>query len=84
LPSPVPRRRNRSRARSTNERGSFAGSSVTRGNSTSFYDGQGRSGTAIKHGNSTSFYDGRGRYTGSKHRHLAAALNWLFSRVFAS
>jgi hypothetical protein len=49
-----------------NERGSFAGSSVTRGNSSSFYDGQGRfSGSAIKHGNSTSFYDGRGRYTGA-------------------
>lgn len=49
-----------------NEHGSFAGSSVTRGNSSSFYDGQGRfSGSAIRHGNSTSFYDGRGRYTGS-------------------
>jgi hypothetical protein len=49
-----------------NERGSFAGSSVTRGNSSSFYDGQGRfSGSAIRHGKSTSFYDGRGRYTGS-------------------
>jgi hypothetical protein len=49
-----------------NERGSFAGSSVTRGNSSSFYDGAGRfSGSAIRHGNSTSFYDGRGRYTGS-------------------
>jgi hypothetical protein len=49
-----------------NERGSFAGSSVTRGNSSSFYDGQGRfSGSAIRHGKWTSFYDGRGRYTGS-------------------
>jgi hypothetical protein len=49
-----------------NERGSFAGQSVTRGNTTSFSDGQGRfSGSAIRHGNSTSFYDGRGRYTGS-------------------
>jgi hypothetical protein len=39
---------------------------VTRGKSTSFYDGQGRfSGSTIKHGNSTSFYDGRGRFTGS-------------------
>jgi hypothetical protein len=47
-------------------RPTFAGSSVSRGKSTSFYDGQGRfSGSAIKHGNSTSFYDGRGRYTGS-------------------
>jgi hypothetical protein len=46
--------------------GSFAGSSVTRGNSTSFYDSQGRfSGSSIQHGNSKSFYDGRGRYTGS-------------------
>jgi hypothetical protein len=49
-----------------NERGSFAGSSVMRGNSSSFYDGAGRfSGSAVRHGNSTSFYDGRGRYTGS-------------------
>jgi hypothetical protein len=49
-----------------NERGSFAGSSVTRGNSSSFYDGQGRfSGSAIRHGNSTSFYDRNGHYTGS-------------------
>jgi hypothetical protein len=53
-------------SRSYYSRGSFAGSSVTRGNSSSFYDGQGRfSGSAIKHGNSTSFYDGRGRFTGS-------------------
>jgi hypothetical protein len=38
----------------------------SRGNSSSFYDGQGRfSGSAIKHGKWTSFYDGRGRYTGS-------------------
>jgi hypothetical protein len=45
---------------------SFAGSSVTRGNSSSFYDGQGRfSGSAIRHGNSTSFYDRNGHYTGS-------------------
>ena len=49
-----------------NERGSFAGSSVTRGNSSSFYNGAGSfAGSAIRHGNSTSFYDGRGRYTGS-------------------
>lgn len=47
-------------------RGSFAGSSVTRGNSTSFSDGRGRfSGSAIWHGNSMSFYDRSGRYTGS-------------------
>jgi hypothetical protein len=50
----------------SNERGSFAGSSVTRGKSTPFYDRQGRfSGSAIRHGNWTSFYDGRGRFTGS-------------------
>ena len=49
-----------------NERGSFAGQSFTRGNSTSFSDGRGRfSGSAIRHGNSTSFYDGRGRFMGS-------------------
>jgi hypothetical protein len=49
-----------------NERGSFAGSSVSRGNSASFYDGRGSfSGSAIQHGNSTSFYDGRGHFTGS-------------------
>jgi hypothetical protein len=47
-------------------RGSFAGQSVTRGNTTSFSDGRGRfSGSAIRHGNSTSFYDRSGRYTGS-------------------
>jgi hypothetical protein len=53
-------------------RGSFAGGIIwngqswTRGNTTSFSDGQGRfSGSAIRHGNSTSFYDGRGRYTGT-------------------
>jgi hypothetical protein len=46
--------------------GSFAGSSVTRGNSTSFYDGRGSfAGTSIRHGNQTSTYDGRGSYTGS-------------------
>jgi hypothetical protein len=48
------------------ERGSFAGSSVSRSKSTSFYDSAGRfSGSAIRYGNSTSFYDGRGRFTGS-------------------
>jgi hypothetical protein len=48
-------------------RGSFAGQSFTRGNSTSFSDGQGRfSGSAIRNSNgTTSFYDGRGRFTGS-------------------
>jgi hypothetical protein len=45
------------------------GQSWTRGNTTSFSDGQGRfSGSAIRHGNSTSFYDGRGHYTGSVHQ----------------
>jgi hypothetical protein len=49
-----------------NERGSFAGSSVQRGNGTSFYDSRGSfDGSAIRHGKWTSFYDGRGRYTGS-------------------
>jgi Protein of unknown function (DUF4236) len=49
-----------------NANGSFAGSSIMRGNSSSFYDGQGRfSGSSIRHGNSTSFYDGSGHYTGS-------------------
>jgi hypothetical protein len=48
-------------------RGSFAGSSVTRGNSTSVYDRRGRfDGSAIRNSNGTrSFYDGRGRFTGS-------------------
>ena len=47
--------------------GSFAGSSVTRGNSTSFTDRNGRfDGTAIQNSNgTTSFYDRNGRYTGS-------------------
>jgi hypothetical protein len=49
-----------------NERGSFAGSSVQRGNATSFYNSRGSfDGSAIRHGKWTSFYDGRGRYTGS-------------------
>jgi hypothetical protein len=49
-----------------NGAGSFAGSSVTRGNSTSFSDNRGSfAGSTIRHGNSTSFYDGRGRFTGS-------------------
>jgi hypothetical protein len=46
--------------------GSFAGSSVSRGNSDSFYDKSGRfSGSSIQHGNQRSFYDGSGRYSGS-------------------
>jgi hypothetical protein len=49
-----------------NGNGSFAGSSVTRGNSSSFYGSNGSfAGSAIRHGNSTSFYDGQGRFTGS-------------------
>jgi hypothetical protein len=48
------------------ERGSFVGSSVTRGKSTSFYNGNGSfAGTSIRHGNQTSTYDGAGRYTGT-------------------
>lgn len=46
--------------------GSFAGSSVTRGNSDSFYDGQGRfSGSSLGVGNQTLYYDYQGRYSGS-------------------
>jgi hypothetical protein len=47
--------------------GSFAGSSVTRGNSTSFTDRNGRfDGTAIRNSDgTTSFYDRRGHFTGS-------------------
>ena len=47
--------------------GRFAGSSTTRGNSTSVYDRSGRfDGSIIKNSNgSRSFYDGRGRFTGS-------------------
>jgi len=49
------------------QRGSFAGSSVTRGNATSFSDRSGHfAGRAIKHSNgTTSFYDRNGRFTGS-------------------
>jgi hypothetical protein len=48
-------------------RGSFAGSSVTRGNSTSVYDRSGRfDGSSIRNSNGTrSYYDGRGRFSGS-------------------
>jgi len=48
-------------------RGSFAGSSVTRGNSTSFTDRNGRfDGTSIRNSDgTTSFYDRNGRFTGS-------------------
>jgi hypothetical protein len=47
--------------------GSFAGSSVTRGNSTSFTDRNGRfDGSAIKNSDgTTSFYDRNGHFTGS-------------------
>jgi hypothetical protein len=49
-----------------NERGSFAGSSVKRGNHTSFYDSQGRfSGSSVDYGRSKSFYGPRGNFTGS-------------------
>jgi hypothetical protein len=48
------------------ERGSFVGSSVTRGKSTSFYNGNGSfAGTSLRHGNQTSTYDGAGHYTGT-------------------
>jgi hypothetical protein len=47
--------------------GSFAGSSSTHGNSTTFTDRNGRfDGTAIRNSNgTTSFYDRSGRFTGS-------------------
>lgn len=47
--------------------GSFAGSSVTRGNTTSFTDRNGRfDGTATKNSDgTTSFYDRNGHFTGS-------------------
>jgi hypothetical protein len=47
--------------------GSFAGSSVTRGNSTSFTDRNGRfDGAAIRNSDgTTSFYDKSGHFTGS-------------------
>jgi hypothetical protein len=49
-----------------NANGSFAGSSVTRGKSSSFYDGAGRfSGSSVRHGKWESFYDHQGRYGGS-------------------
>lgn len=48
-------------------RGSFAGSSVTRGNATSVYDRNGRfDGTVIRNSDGTnSFYDRNGHFTGS-------------------
>ena len=47
--------------------GSFAGSSVTHGNSTSVYDRNGRfDGTAIRNSDgTTSFYERSGHFTGS-------------------
>ena len=46
--------------------GSFAGSSVTRGNAGSYYDGRGRfSGSSVTYGNQTRYYDNAGRYSGS-------------------
>jgi hypothetical protein len=49
------------------QRGSFAGSAVTRGNATTFSDRNGRfDGTAIRNSDgTTSFYDRRGYFTGS-------------------
>jgi hypothetical protein len=48
--------------------GSFAGSSITRGNSTTFTDRNGRfDGTAIRNSDgTTSFYDKSGHFTGSR------------------
>ena len=48
-------------------RGSFAGSSVTRGNSTNVYDHSGRfDGSIIRNNNGTrSFYNRSGRFSGS-------------------
>jgi hypothetical protein len=48
-------------------RGSFAGSTVERGNSTSVYDRNGRfDGSIVRNNNGTSsYYDGRGRFSGS-------------------
>jgi hypothetical protein len=50
-----------------NGSGSFAGSSVTRGNSTSFTDDRGSfAGSAIRNSNgTTSTYDRNGHFTGS-------------------
>jgi len=49
------------------QRGSFAGSSVTRGNSTSVYDARGSfAGSTIRNSNgTTSFFNGRGSFVGS-------------------
>jgi hypothetical protein len=49
-----------------NANGSFAGSSVARGNAASFFDHQGRfNGSSVQHGNRTLFYDYQGRFSGS-------------------
>ena len=49
-----------------NANGSFAGNSLTRGNSSSFYNDQGGfSGSSVRHGKWTNFYDRQGRYSGS-------------------
>ena len=49
-----------------NSNGSFAGSSIQRGNSGSYYDGRGSfSGSSVTRGNSTSYFDHAGRYSGS-------------------
>jgi hypothetical protein len=49
-------------------RGSFAGSAITRGNSTSVYDRAGKfDGTAIRNSDgTTSLYDRSGHFTGSR------------------
>jgi hypothetical protein len=54
--------------------GSFSGSSVTRGNATTFTDRAGRfDGTAIRNSDgTTSFYDRSGHFTGSQSREAGA------------
>lgn len=53
----------------TDQRGNFAGSSVTRGNSTSFTDQRGNfAGSSITRGSRTDFFDAHGKYTGTTTR----------------
>lgn len=55
------------------QRGSFAGTSLTRGNSTSVYNGRGSfAGSSIRNSDgTTSFYDRSGHFTGSSTNTLA-------------
>jgi hypothetical protein len=49
-----------------NANGSFAGSSVQRGNSSSFYNERGGfAGSSVRHGKWENFYDYQGRLSGS-------------------